>query len=134
MRVKLWASRCCLFRNSFDRNVQAFNHLQREKFSHLEEKQAKLVDNTERKLEEMRIVVDEKLQKTLSDRLGQSFEAVGKQLGEVQKGLGEMQSLAQDVGGLKRVLSNVKMRGGIGEIQLSLLLEQILAPDQYMNY
>jgi DNA recombination protein RmuC len=56
---------------------------------------------------------------------------VGKQLIEVQKGLGEMQTLAQDVGGLKRVLSNVKMRGGIGEVQLSMLLEQILAPDQY---
>ncbi len=83
------------------------------------------------KLEEMRKTVDEKLEKTLSERLGQSFETVGKQLIEVQKGLGEMQTLAMDVGGLKKVLSNVKMRGGIGEIQLEMLLEQILAPDQY---
>ncbi|MGZ5287708.1 MAG: DNA recombination protein RmuC, partial [Flavisolibacter sp.] len=59
------------------------------------------------------------------------FELVGKQLESVQKGLGEMQTLAQDVGGLKRVLSNVKMRGGFGEVQLSMLLENILAPDQY---
>jgi DNA recombination protein RmuC len=82
-------------------------------------------------LEQIRITVEEKLEKTLSERLGQSFETVGKQLIEVQKGLGEMQVLAQDVGGLKRVLNNVKMRGGIGEVQLSLLLEQILAPDQF---
>ena len=63
--------------------------------------------------------------------LGQSFELVGKQLESVQKGLGEMQTLAQDVGGLKKVLSNVKMRGGFGEVQLAMLLEQILAPEQY---
>lgn len=79
----------------------------------------------------MRATVDEKLQKTLHERIGQSFELVSKQLENVQKGLGEMQTLAQDVGGLKRVLSNVKIRGTIGEVQLSMLLEQILAPDQY---
>ena len=79
----------------------------------------------------MRVTVDEKLQKTLNERLGQSFEMVGKQLENVQKGLGEMQTLAQDVGGLKKVLSNVRMRGSFGEVQLSLLLEQILAPGQY---
>jgi DNA recombination protein RmuC len=75
--------------------------------------------------------VEEKLEKTLSERLGQSFETVGKQLIEVQKGLGEMQTIATDVGGLKKVLSNVKLRGGVGEVQLALLLEQILAPNQY---
>jgi len=79
----------------------------------------------------MRRTVDEKLQKTLNDRLSQSFETVSKQLKAVQEGLGEMRTLATDVGGLKKVLSNVKMRGGIGEIQLEMLLEQILAPDQY---
>ncbi len=79
----------------------------------------------------MRATVDEKLQKTLHERIGQSFELVSKQLENVQKGLGEMQTLAQDVGGLKRVLSNVKIRGTIGEVQLSMLLEQILASDQY---
>jgi DNA recombination protein RmuC len=87
-------------------------------------------DNT-RQLDEMRRTVDEKLQKTLNDRLSQSFETVGKQLQAVQEGLGEMKNLATDVGGLKKVLSNVKMRGGFGEIQLGMLLEQILAPDQY---
>jgi len=119
------------FQESFSKNVDSFNTLQREKFAQLEEKQAKLIDSTEKKLEEMRVTVDEKLQKTLNERLGQSFELVGKQLESVQKGLGEMQNLAQDVGGLKKVLSNVRMRGGFGEVQLSLLLEQILAPDQY---
>ncbi len=119
------------FQASFDKNVESFNSLQREKFGQLEEKQQKLVEGTEKKLEEMRITVDEKLQKTLSERLGQSFELVGKQLESVQKGLGEMQTLAQDVGGLKRVLSNVKMRGGLGEVQLAMLLEQVLAPEQY---
>jgi DNA recombination protein RmuC len=90
-----------------------------------------LVETTEKKLEQMRNTVDEKLQKTLNERLSQSFETVGKQLQAVQEGLGEMKNLAQDVGGLKKVLSNVKIRGGIGEVQLSMLLEQMLAPEQY---
>ena len=119
------------FQSSFEKNVQQFNELQREKFSELENRQTKLVDATERKLEEMRATVDEKLQKTLSERLGQSFELVGKQLENVQKGLGEMQTLAQDVGGLKRVLANVKMRGGLGEVQLRMLLENLLSPEQF---
>lgn len=87
-------------------------------------------DNT-KQLNEVRKTVDEKLQKTLNERLTQSFETVGKQLKSVQEGLGEMKNLATDVGGLKKVLSNVKMRGGIGEVQLAMLLEQILAPEQY---
>ena len=119
------------FKETFDKNVSSFNDLQKEKFAQMEIKQSELMRNTENKLEFIRTTVEEKLEKTLSERLGQSFETVGKQLIEVQKGLGEMQTLAQDVGGLKRVLSNVKMRGGIGEVQLSMLLEQILAPDQY---
>lgn len=119
------------FQDRFDKNVQSFNDLQREKFGQMENQQKDLVQKTEKKLEEMRVTVDEKLQKTLNERLGQSFELVSKQLESVQKGLGEMQTLAHDVGGLKKVLSNVKMRGGIGEVQLSMLLEQILAPDQY---
>ena len=96
------------------------------KFANLDEQQRLLVANTEKRLEEIRLTVDEKLQKTLNDRIGQSFRLVTEQLESVQKGLGEMQTLAQDVGGLKRVLSNVKTRGNIGEIQLSMLLEQIL--------
>ena len=95
------------------------------------EKVQLLISSTEKRLDQMRETVDEKLQKTLNERLGQSFEMVGKQLESVQKGLGEMQTLATDVGGLKKVLSNVKLRGNVGEVQLAMLLEQILAPNQY---
>lgn len=119
------------FRESFDANIKSFNDLQREKFSQMDLKQNELVKSTETKLETIRVTVEEKLEKTLSERLGQSFETVGKQLIEVQKGLGEMQTIASDVGGLKKVLSNVKLRGGVGEVQLAMLLEQMLAPNQY---
>lgn len=119
------------FRAAFDRGIASFNALQREKFASLNEQQQLLVNHTEKRLEEIRITVEEKLQKTLNERISQSFRLVNEQLENVQKGLGEMQTLAQDVGGLKRVLSNVKMRGNIGEIQLSMLLEQLLAPEQY---
>ena len=119
------------FKEAFERGIDSFNRLQKEKFAALDERQQRLVDNTEKRLEEIRVTVDEKLQKTLNNRIGQSFRLVTEQLESVQKGLGEMQTLAQDVGGLKRVLSNVKTRGNIGEIQLSMLLEQLLAPEQY---
>lgn len=119
------------FRAAFDRGIASFNALQREKFASLNEQQQLLVNHTEKRLEEIRITVEEKLQKTLNERISQSFRLVNEQLENVQKGLGEMQTLAQDVGGLKRVLSNVKTRGNIGEIQLSMLLEQLLAPEQY---
>ncbi len=88
-------------------------------------------DKNEQKLEQMRLTVDEKLQKTLDTRITQSFELVTKQLLEVQKGLTEMQSLAQDVGGLKKALTNVKVRGMLGEAQLGALLEQFLTREQY---
>lgn len=119
------------FREGFQQGVDSINNLQREKFGQMEDKQVKLVEATEKKLEGIRETVEEKLQKTLNERLGQSFELVRGQLESVQKGLGEMQTLAQDVGGLKKVLSNVKMRGGFGEVQLQMLLENILAPEQY---
>lgn len=119
------------FRAAFDRGIASFNALQREKFASLNGQQQLLVNHTEKRLEEIRITVEEKLQKTLNERISQSFRLVNEQLENVQKGLGEMQTLAQDVGGLKRVLSNVKTRGNIGEIQLSMLLEQLLAPEQY---
>ena len=119
------------FQDTLDKNISSFNDLQREKFALMDTKQNELVKSTETKLESIRVTVEEKLEKTLSERLGQSFETVGKQLIEVQKGLGEMQTIATDVGGLKKVLSNVKLRGGVGEVQLALLLEQILAPNQY---
>ena len=87
-------------------------------------------DNTA-KLDEMRRTVDEKLNDTLQKRLGESFSRVAERLEQVQRGLGEMQSLATDVGGLKRVLSNVKTRGIWGEVQLGSLLEQVLVAEQY---
>lgn len=141
------------FSEQFSTNVKDLNELIRLKFGDFSEQQVKFSklntdnikdirehiekqlkfireDNT-KQLDEMRKTVDEKLQKTLNERLSQSFETVSKQLQAVQEGLGEMKTLATDVGGLKKVLSNVKMRGGIGEIQLSMLLEQILAPSQY---
>lgn len=129
-------------RAELNHTLKEFSAEQRIRFSELKAEQKELTTQTiaqlekltcsvEKRLEEMRITVDEKLQKTLNERLGQSFELVGRQLESVQRGLGEMQNLAQDVGGLKRVLSNVKIRGGIGEVQLAMLLEQILAPDQY---
>lgn len=88
------------------------------------------VDN-QNKLEEIRLTVNEKLQKTLEERIGQSFKLVSDRLEQVYKGLGEMQSLAAGVGDLKKVLSNVKTRGVLGEYQLNAILEQILAPEQY---
>ncbi len=90
-------------------------------------------DSNEKKLEEMRVTVDEKLQSTLEKRLTGSFELVTKQLEAVQKGLGEMQNLASDVGGLKRALTNVKTAGGMGEVQLEALLSQMLSPEQFVK-
>ena len=119
------------FKLTFEKAIDGFNNIQREKFSDLKEEQQKLILNTEKRLDEIRITVEEKLQKTLNERIAQSFRLVNEQLENVQKGLGEMQALAQDVGGLKKVLTNVKTRGNIGEIQLGMLLEQILAPEQY---
>ncbi|WP_082309275.1 DNA recombination protein RmuC [Leucobacter musarum] len=91
----------------------------------------KLREGNEAKLEKMRETVDEKLQGTLERRLGESFRLVSDRLEQVQKGLGEMQTLATDVGGLKRVLTNVKNRGSWGEVQLARQLEDMLTPEQY---
>ena len=141
------------FEQRFEKANERLNQGLKERFFVLNEKQQKQHDNAEKRLKEVRDVVErqlkelrednnkqlsevnktvnEKLQKTLNERLSQSFETVGKQLQSVQEGLGEMKTLANDVGGLKKVLSNVKMRGGLGEVQLAMLLENILAPDQY---
>ncbi|PKN80021.1 MAG: DNA recombination protein RmuC [Candidatus Cloacimonetes bacterium HGW-Cloacimonetes-1] len=97
----------------------------------IEDKLGKIQKDNSEKLEQMRITVDEKLHDTLEKRLGDSFKIVSERLELVQKGLGEMQSLANGVGDLKRVLTNVKMRGVLGEIQLESLLEQLLTPEQY---
>lgn len=97
----------------------------------VEKKLTDLGEQNERKLDEMRRTVDEKLQKTLEEKMNQSFKLVSERLEQVYKGLGEMQNLASGVGDLKKVLSNVKSRGILGEIQLGAILKEILAPEQY---
>lgn len=116
---------------TLNRNLLTTNQLQREKLEAMTRQQEQLVQSTEKRLDDMRLMVEEKLQKTLNERIGQSFELVRTQLENVQQGLGEMKNLAQDVGGLKRVLTNVKTRGTFGEVQLGALLEQMLSPEQY---
>ncbi|MBP1593238.1 MAG: hypothetical protein H6Q12_256 [Bacteroidetes bacterium] len=117
--------------DALHKNMLTGNELQKEKFEAMGKTQEALIQSTEKRLDEMRLVVEEKLQKTLNERIGQSFEIVRNQLENVQKGLSEMKSLAQDVGGLKKVLTNVKMRGTFGEVQLGALLEQMMSPEQY---
>ena len=109
------------------RNEQRMVELRETLDSQLKALQA---DNAQ-KLEKMRETVDEKLQSTLNTRLDSSFKLVSERLEQVQRGLGEMQQLATGVGDLKRVLSNVKNRGGWGEVQLENILEQVLVPEQY---
>lgn len=97
----------------------------------MENKVTAMTEENSRQLTEMRNTVDEKLQKTLEERIGRSFKQVSDTLEQVTRGLGEMQTLAAGVGDLKKVLSNVKTRGILGEIQLGAILEQILSPEQY---
>ena len=97
----------------------------------VEQRLAALQEGNEKKLDQMRATVDEKLQTTLETRLGESFKQVADRLEQVHKGLGEMQTLAQGVGDLKHLLTNVKTRGIFGEAQLSALLEQVFTVDQY---
>jgi DNA recombination protein RmuC len=141
------------FEDKFTQNVKDFNDLQKQKFEDLVLKQDTIKKETEeklkeiretvegklttlqednnKKLEEMRKTVDEKLQETVEKRFNESFKLISNRLEEVHKGLGEMQNLASDVGGLKKVLTNVKTRGTFGEVQLESLLNQIFSPDQY---
>jgi len=97
----------------------------------LERRLGSLQEDNGKRLEQMRQVVDEKLQTTLEKRLGESFRSVSERLEQVHRGLGEMQTLASEVGSLQRVLTNVKTRGTWGEVQLEALLQQVLAPEQY---
>ena len=134
-------------------NQQGASAAQSEKLSHIEErlktfsleneqklenirramelKLAEIRSDSNKQLDEMRRTVDEKLQKTLEEKMNRSFALVNERLEQVYKGLGEMQTLAVGVGDLKKVLSNVKTRGIVGEIRLGSILEEILAPDQY---
>jgi len=97
----------------------------------IEQRLQSIQADNEKKLEQMRATVDEKLHATLEQRLGESFKQVADRLEQVHKGLGEMQGLAKDVGSLNRVLTNVKTRGVFGEVQLAGLLEQVFTPEQY---
>ncbi len=97
----------------------------------VEQRLTAIQHDNEKKLEQMRATVDEKLHATLEQRLGESFKQVAERLEQVHKGLGEMQNLARDVGSLNRVLTNVKTRGIFGEVQLAGLLEQVFTPEQY---
>jgi DNA recombination protein RmuC len=113
--------------NLRDKNDEKLEQIRKTVENRLESLQK---DNAE-KLEKMRVTVDEKLQSTLEKRLGQSFKLVSERLEQVQRGLGEMQGLANDVGDFKRVLTNVKTRGTWGEVQLESLLEQVFIKDHY---
>ncbi len=141
------------FQDVLSQSIKDFNEYQAQKFGDLIRSQEQMRSDTEqklekiresvekkleyiqnensKKLEEMRATVDEKLQSTLEKRLSESFKLVSERLEQVHKGLGEMQNLASDVGDLKKVLSNVKQRGILGEIQLGAILENILSPGQY---
>lgn len=99
--------------------------------SAVQEKLQSIQEDNNKQLDQMRATVDEKLQGTLEKRLGESFKQVSERLEQVHKGLGEMQQLATGVGDLKKVLTNIKTRGTWGEVQLGALLEQVLAPDQF---
>ena len=119
---------------------EKFSHLSLENEQKLEnirntmsQKMGQLTEDNRKQMDQIRATVDEKLQKTLDERIGQSFQLVNERLEQVYKGLGEMQVLANGVGDLKKVLSNVKTRGILGEIQLGAILEQILAPEQYVE-
>ncbi|MBR2632880.1 MAG: DNA recombination protein RmuC [Lentisphaeria bacterium] len=114
----------------------AFTSSVNSRFEHIRESMtenlSKIQDSNAKKLDEMRKIVDEKLQESVEKRFNDSFKLISERLEAVHKGLGEMQNLASGVGDLKRVLTNVKTRGCIGEVQLGAILEQYLSPDQYL--
>ncbi|MBN1969303.1 MAG: DNA recombination protein RmuC [Candidatus Delongbacteria bacterium] len=142
------------FSENLSLSIKEFNTVQKEKFESLEKKYSEIKNETEsklkeiretvefklksiqddnsQKLEEMRKTVDEKLQNAVEKKFNDSFKMISERLEQVHKGLGEMQNLASGVGDLKKVLTNVKTRGNLGEIQLGTILEQILSPEQYI--
>ncbi len=119
----------------FEERIKTFSLTNEQKLENIrvsvEKRLEYLQNDNNRQLEEMRKTVDEKLQKTLEDKMNKSFSLVNERLEQVYKGLGEMQTLAVGVGDLKKVLSNVKTRGILGEIQLKSILSEILSPEQY---
>lgn len=139
------------FQDQFKSSVSEFNELQKQKFDDLSNKQTQLLQTTEQRLDKMRDVIDaklkaiqedntaklEKMRQTVEEKLqkslGESFSLVSQRLQQVYDGLGEMRALASGVGDLKKVLSNVKTKGSLGEYRLEMILEQILAPEQYQR-
>jgi DNA recombination protein RmuC len=143
------------FEAQFSQNIKDFNELQRQKFNDfslkqdnikkeieaklkeiretVENKLSNIQEDNHKKLEEMRKTVDEKLQESVEKRFNESFKLINERLEAVHKGLGEMQNLANGVGDLKKVLTNVKTRGTFGEVQLGVILEQFLSPEQYVK-
>lgn len=123
--------------DSFSKQLLQMTQMNEKKLEQVRETVEKrltaLQEDNSKKIEQMRATVDEKLQSTLEKRLGESFKLVSDRLEQVHKGLGEMQTLASGVGDLKKVLTNVKTRGTLGEIQLDNILEQILSPEQYQR-
>lgn len=121
--------------NQFEKRLQTFSLENEQKLENIrqtmEHRLTYLQNDNNKQLEEMRKTVDEKLQKTLEDKMNRSFSLVNERLEQVYKGLGEMQNLAVGVGDLKKVLTNVKTRGILGEIQLGNILNEILSPEQY---
>ncbi|OIR25160.1 DNA recombination protein RmuC [Bathymodiolus thermophilus thioautotrophic gill symbiont] len=121
--------------SDFNQQQTQFNQQATDNIKHIEKTVSTQLTNireeNSKKLEQMRQTVDEKLQSTLEKRLGESFKQVSERLEQVHIGLGEMKSVANDVGDLKKVLSNVKTRGTLGEYQLGAILEQMLSPEQY---
>ena len=122
-------------RSTMDKNLHTFTGETKQDLENIrvtvDKNLRAMQEDNNKKLDDMRQIVDEKLQKTLSERMNESFKLVNERLEQVYKGLGEMQTLAQGVGDLKKVLTNVKTRGIVGEIQLGAILEDILAPEQY---
>ncbi|WP_113738450.1 DNA recombination protein RmuC [Blattabacterium clevelandi] len=119
------------FQNSIDGRIHFYIENQSNKLNFIHLEQEKLVRITEKKLEEIKENVNEKLQKSLNLHLGKSFEIIGNHLSFLQERLGDMKNLAQDVNVLKRTLNHVKICGSFSEMQLSMLLQQILSPEQY---
>lgn len=121
--------------SQFEKRLETLESTNEQKLSEMRTTMAtqlsRIQEDNNKKLDTIRETVDEKLQKTLDEKMSQSFQMVSQRLEEVYKGLGEMQNLAAGVGDLKKVLSNVKTRGILGEIQLGAILQEILTPEQY---
>nr|WP_238784203.1 DNA recombination protein RmuC [Blattabacterium cuenoti] len=122
-----------IFQDVIDKKVQFYIENQDKKLDYIYTSQEKFIKIIEKKLEEIRENVDDKLQNSLNIHLGKSFEIIGNQLLFLQEGLGEMKILAKDVSSLKRTLNHVKICGSFSEMQLSMLLQQILSPEQYAS-